>query len=396
MALHGRYINSDANTDRVTVTFRREDLLWKTGATLTAPDGQHQVRGLPMQVDGLLVGPTILDMMVRQVVPVTDELRERYEIPDDLEEVAFWVTRPTSTLWPAQGRPGKQTGQKAKMVDHPFQPGLASGGRRVSEEGDFVRVDKLTKVSISSLALKLAVGMTGGLSSAYTRISALASQAWAADLQRALTLWQRISATDKLLEDDEIAQLRPTSSISQEVEREVMRQACTWLGVDPDLDCSRLRGRPRQASTETGKIVLMTVTADERLHGELLADFYGIKAGTSLSDLELQTLVELLGALRTGQYEVDAELVEAFLDAAAPDWREQAAAGETSDVGAAASRYDPYDILGVPRDATLEDVTRAYRRAMQRVHPDTSQLGRGLAQIVSEAYRNIRQERGEE
>lgn len=31
---------------------------------------------------------------------------------------------------------------------------------------------------------------------------------------------------------------------------------------------------------------------------------------------------------------------------------------------------DPYTVLGVPRDATREEVTRAYRRRVRRLHPD--------------------------
>ncbi len=379
------------------ITFRREDLLWKTAATLTAPNGR-QVHGLPIRQAEYAIGPTILDMMVRQVIPVTPEMRKRYALPRHVDEAAFWVRRPTSSLWPSQqrARPKQQVKQGSKVPDHPFQPGLVSGGRFVKDEDEFVLVEKRTTVSISALALKLAVGMTGGLGSAYTRISALSVQAWTTDLLRARALWQRIVASDKpLFEDDTIAALRPVCSVSQEVERLVMRQACSWLGVDPDLDCSRPRGRPREASTEAGKIVGVTVTADEQLYGELLEDFYGIKAGTSLSDLDRTTLVELLGALRLGHFEHDADLVEAFLDVAAPSWREQAASGAAGSNGEYAGDYDPYEILGVEKDAPLEDITKAYRRTMQKVHPDTSQLGRGLAQIVSEAYRKIRQIRGQ-
>lgn len=396
MALHGRYTNSLANDERVVITFSREDLLWKTTETLTAPGGQ-QVKGLPIRLPEYLVGPTILDMMLREEVPVTEKLREQYAIPEDLDDVAFWSTRPTSTLWPGQGRQKPAAKKsKSKLLDHPFQAGFASGGRFVRDEGDFVRVQKLSKISISALALKLAVGMTGGISSAYTKIATLASQAWNRDLERARTLWELVSSTDKLIEDSEIVELRPTSSVSQEIERLVMREACIWLGVDPDLDCSRPRGRPRGASTEAGKIVRMTVTADERLHGIMLADFYGIKAGTDLSELEEKPLVELLGALRIGQYEADAELVEVFLDVAAPGWRERAAAGTSESAAPGSAGDDPYEILDVPRDATLDDVTKAYRRAMQKVHPDTSALSRWFSQKVSEAYRTIRQERGEQ
>lgn len=398
MPLHGRYTNSIANDERASLMFWREDLLWKNDVALLSPSGRR-VEMLPISISsGYVVGPTILDMMVRQVVPVTSKLREQYDIPEHLDEAAFWVKRPTSTLWPTPRRPSKQGAKstKAKTVDHPFEPGLASGGHVVRDAGDFVLVRKRSTISISALALKLTVGMTGGIDSAYSRISDMAVQAWDADLRRSLKLWQRINAVDKLFEDEDVAGLRPISSISQEVERLVMRQACTWLGVDPDLDCSRPRGRPPGAAAESGKIIRITVTADERLEGELLADFYGIKAGTNLSDLDLRALVELLGALRLGQYEFDAELVEAFLDAAAPDWREQATADAGDENGSAGVRYDPYEILGVPRDTPLEDVTKAYRRAMQRVHPDQSALGPWFAQMVSEAYRHIRHERGEQ
>ena len=29
-----------------------------------------------------------------------------------------------------------------------------------------------------------------------------------------------------------------------------------------------------------------------------------------------------------------------------------------------------YEILGIPRDATIEDIRRAYRHSAQRLHPD--------------------------
>lgn len=395
MSLHGRYTNGIANDQRTTVKFRRVDLLWKTAATLVSPDGQRKVKGLPIREAGYYVGPTILDMMVRQVVPVTPALRKKFELPKELLEVPVWRKRDPASLWPS---PGYTTGRKpdtkaVAKLNHPFQTGLVSGGRLQQDEDDFVRVDKMSTVSISSMAMRLAVGMTGSVSAAYTHIGKMAVDAWATDLQRSSKLWELIREAGQLLEDEDVARLRPISSISQEVERLIMRQACSWLGVDPDLDCARQRGRPREASAEAGSVVRIIVTPDERLHGEMIVDFNGIAAGTRLDDLSQNALVELLGALRLAQFEIDAELVEAFLDVFAPDWRAEATAqGQDEPVG---HRNDPYEILGVAVDAPLEEVTKAYRRTMQKVHPDVSPLPPWFAQMVSEAYRNIRLERGE-
>jgi hypothetical protein len=397
MSLHGRYTNGIANDQRTTIKFRRADLLWKTTTTIVSPDGQHKVKGLPIREEEFCVGPTILDMMVREVVPVTPALRKKYALPKKMLDVPVWRKRDLASLWPGPARPRASRVMNAEApaptLDHPFQAGLASGGRFQEDEDDFVRVDKMSTVSISSMAMRLAVGMTGSVSAAYTHIGKMAVDAWSTDLQRSSKLWQLIVQAGQLVEDEDVERLRPISSVSQEVERLIMRQACSWLGVDPDLDCARRRGRPREASAEAGSVIRITVTPDERLHGELIIDFNGISVGTRLDDLSQNTLVELLGALRLGQFEFDAELVEAFLDAAAPDWRAEATAqGQDEPVG---HRNDPYEILGVATDAPMEDVTKAYRKTMQKVHPDVSTLGPWFAQMVSEAYRNIRLERGE-
>ena len=56
-------------------------------------------------------------------------------------------------------------------------------------------------------------------------------------------------------------------------------------------------------------------------------------------------------------------------------------------------RFDPYAVLKVPRTATLEEITSAYRRRVRELHPDTrtasestdEQLSRVLA-----AYKLLR------
>lgn len=34
---------------------------------------------------------------------------------------------------------------------------------------------------------------------------------------------------------------------------------------------------------------------------------------------------------------------------------------------------DPHDVLGVPEDATQEEITAAYHRLVRRYHPDTAE-----------------------
>ncbi len=36
---------------------------------------------------------------------------------------------------------------------------------------------------------------------------------------------------------------------------------------------------------------------------------------------------------------------------------------------------DPHEVLGVPEDATQEEITAAYRRLARRHHPDTAEDG---------------------
>ena len=56
---------------------------------------------------------------------------------------------------------------------------------------------------------------------------------------------------------------------------------------------------------------------------------------------------------------------------------------------------DPCEVLGVPRDTPIQDIVKAYRRIMQRVHPDLANVSDWFARAAAAAYRTIRLERGE-
>ena len=397
------YTNGRHNDSRLQVKFIRRDLLWKTNQQLTSPYSAITLNGLPMPADskGLVVGPTILDMMVRSIC-LTAELPAplRSQVPAGAPGAAVWTQRNLATLWrnpDEKRRPAREVEdiERVRESDHPFKVSLASGGKVVEDRGAFVMVEKATTVSISEVAFKLAVGMRGGVADAYRWISQIAAAQWADDLERAQTLWQRIEeAQGFLLEDASVAWLRPMSSVSQEVERLIMRQACSWLGVDPDSDFRRARGRPQRAGEE-GEFIFVTVNERNEVSGKLRKNFMGVLAGTELAELGLIRLIELLGALRTQGFNVDAEYLEAYLDAAAPDWRTQGAAYAADAEGGEGAALDPYEVLGVARDASMEEIIKSYRRIMQRVHPDLANVSGWFARVAASAYRAIREERGE-
>jgi curved DNA-binding protein CbpA len=57
-------------------------------------------------------------------------------------------------------------------------------------------------------------------------------------------------------------------------------------------------------------------------------------------------------------------------------------------------RRDPYIVLGVPRQASGEEIARAYRRAARASHPDSGGAGSAERfQAVSDAYEVLRDPR---
>ena len=57
---------------------------------------------------------------------------------------------------------------------------------------------------------------------------------------------------------------------------------------------------------------------------------------------------------------------------------------------------DPYKVLGVDRNATDEEVTRAYRKLAKKYHPDTTTFDKSFAEQkikqINEAYRVLSNE----
>lgn len=68
-----------------------------------------------------------------------------------------------------------------------------------------------------------------------------------------------------------------------------------------------------------------------------------------------------------------AQIIEAWLDRLHPTWREDLARGERemgSGPDGRMSRAEAFEILGLPQDASEEDIRRAHRDLILKLHPD--------------------------
>jgi hypothetical protein len=101
--------------------------------------------------------------------------------------------------------------------------------------------------------------------------------------------------------------------------------------------------------------------------GEIVA---GRLAGAKLDTLELSTLVGLLG-----EFDVESrDLLAAYLDRRHPGWRENAqgdaAAGSGPPRSGKMTKEEAYQILGLEPGASAEEIGRAHRGLMKKLHPD--------------------------
>ena len=130
----------------------------------------------------------------------------------------------------------------------------------------------------------------------------------------------------------------------------------------------RTRTSPGQASRVRSAFMEMELDHDTgAMRGRILA---GKHEGVTLDALDVATLTGFLT-------EIDEEsraLLMAYLDRREPRWREHAqgdaATGRASWSSGKMTEEEAYQILGVQAGASAEDVGRAHRSLMKKLHPD--------------------------
>jgi hypothetical protein len=129
----------------------------------------------------------------------------------------------------------------------------------------------------------------------------------------------------------------------------------------------RSPGQTSRVATEHLEVELDHDTGEMR--GRVLK---GSFAGRTLDELSPIEVAQLWRDCRFADPQ-STRILEAYLDRAHPSWREDLARqeGETAARPASKmSRAQALDILGLPADASDEDVRRAHRELMLKLHPD--------------------------
>jgi hypothetical protein len=141
-----------------------------------------------------------------------------------------------------------------------------------------------------------------------------------------------------------------------------------WITLWPASFRGRTQKSAGQASRVRTAFLEMELDHDSgTMRGRVLA---GRRAGASLDALDRAALLDLFG-------EIDGDsrdLLAAYLDRRDPGWRDHvqgdaAAAGRRSPSGKM-TEEEAYQILGIQAGASAEDISRAHRTLMKKLHPD--------------------------
>jgi hypothetical protein len=146
--------------------------------------------------------------------------------------------------------------------------------------------------------------------------------------------------------------------------------ALGWVRLWPASFGGRTQKSRGQVSRVRTALIEMELDHDTgTMRGRILA---GAHQGASLDALDPPTLIGLLGAMDADSR----DLLAAYLDRRLPGWREHAQGDAAAGSGPRAARSgkmsdeEAYQILGVQPGANAEEISRAHRSLMKKLHPD--------------------------
>lgn len=128
-------------------------------------------------------------------------------------------------------------------------------------------------------------------------------------------------------------------------------------------------GRARVSHVRTAFLEMELDKVSGAMRGRILA---GARQGASLDALDVPTLVGLSAAMDGDSR----ALLAAYLDRRQPGWRnraqDDAAAGSGRRAAGSGKMTDEeaYQILGIQRGASAEEISRAHRSLIKKLHPD--------------------------
>jgi hypothetical protein len=145
----------------------------------------------------------------------------------------------------------------------------------------------------------------------------------------------------------------------------------TLLGLWPGMTPFGRRTQRSAGQTSRVRSAFLEMELDHdsgAMRGRILA---GKHEGVSLDALEVTTLIGLLG-------EIDEEsraLLATYLDRRSPAWREHAQGDAAAGQGGPPrsgpmTQEEAYQILGLEPGASAEEIGRAHRALMKKLHPD--------------------------
>jgi DnaJ domain len=126
---------------------------------------------------------------------------------------------------------------------------------------------------------------------------------------------------------------------------------------------------PRVSQVQTTFVAMELDHVTGAMRGRILA---GAHQGASLDSLDVPTVISLLGTVDNDSR----ALLAAYLDRRQPAWRNHAqddaaaGSGRRAAGGGKMTEQEAYQVLGVQPGASADEISRAHRSLIKKLHPD--------------------------